>query len=238
MVVLVRTGRLDEAVAWCDRLLKEDWISRVPMRKAMIETVRSVAAVRAGNSETALSSIREVFATVPPPAWGVVAGLPLSVAVRACTELGDVHAARAYLAVPVPSAMLDTPFAVPYLQALGRYHAAMDHPESAAMYSRSCQELMKSWDVDAAVVAAALAEFDSPRSTSSAIDESAGPEAEDGVRLTEAERRVAALAAAGNTNREIAERLFITVSTVEQHLTKVYRKLNVRSRSALRRYCH
>jgi DNA-binding CsgD family transcriptional regulator len=51
--------------------------------------------------------------------------------------------------------------------------------------------------------------------------------------LTDAERRVAALAAAGATNRQIADRLFITVSTVEQHLTKIYRKLNVRRRSGL-----
>jgi DNA-binding CsgD family transcriptional regulator len=51
--------------------------------------------------------------------------------------------------------------------------------------------------------------------------------------LTDAERRVAALAAEGATNRQIADRLFITVSTVEQHLTKIYRKLNVRRRSGL-----
>jgi DNA-binding CsgD family transcriptional regulator len=48
--------------------------------------------------------------------------------------------------------------------------------------------------------------------------------------LSDAERRVAALAAVGNTNREIAGKLFITVSTVEQHLTSTYRKLNVSRR--------
>ncbi|GAA3316725.1 helix-turn-helix transcriptional regulator [Nonomuraea dietziae] len=37
--------------------------------------------------------------------------------------------------------------------------------------------------------------------------------------LSDAERRVAALAADGYSNREIAAKLFITVSTVEQHLT-------------------
>jgi DNA-binding CsgD family transcriptional regulator len=51
--------------------------------------------------------------------------------------------------------------------------------------------------------------------------------------LTDAERRVAILAARGHTNREIAKRLFITVSTVEQHLTKTYRKLNVDRRADL-----
>ncbi|WP_198347929.1 AAA family ATPase [Plantactinospora sp. KBS50] len=51
--------------------------------------------------------------------------------------------------------------------------------------------------------------------------------------LTEAERRVATLAADGHTNRAIAARLFVTVSTVEQHLTRVYRKLRVNSRGGL-----
>jgi DNA-binding CsgD family transcriptional regulator len=51
--------------------------------------------------------------------------------------------------------------------------------------------------------------------------------------LSDAERRVATLAAMGYTNREIARKLYITVSTVEQHLTRVYRKLNVHRRSDL-----
>ncbi|MQY09701.1 hypothetical protein ACRB68_78300 [Actinomadura sp. RB68] len=51
--------------------------------------------------------------------------------------------------------------------------------------------------------------------------------------LSEAEMRVTALAAQGFTNREISNKLFITVSTVEQHLTRVYRKLNIRHRQEL-----
>lgn len=51
--------------------------------------------------------------------------------------------------------------------------------------------------------------------------------------LSEAERRVAALAAQGHTNRQISSKLFITVSTVEQHLTRVYRKLDVKRRTDL-----
>ena len=53
--------------------------------------------------------------------------------------------------------------------------------------------------------------------------------------LTSAERRVAVLAAAGKTNREIAAQLFTTVATVEAHLTRIYRKADVRSRTDLAR---
>lgn len=52
-------------------------------------------------------------------------------------------------------------------------------------------------------------------------------------KLSESERRVASLAAFGHTNREIASQLHVTVSTVEQHLTRVYRKLNIARRQEL-----
>ncbi|GAA4203385.1 hypothetical protein GCM10022252_60970 [Streptosporangium oxazolinicum] len=48
--------------------------------------------------------------------------------------------------------------------------------------------------------------------------------------LSDAERRVATLASQGYTNRQISGKLYITVSTVEQHLTHIYRKLGVSSR--------
>ncbi|RSM81951.1 helix-turn-helix transcriptional regulator [Kibdelosporangium aridum] len=51
--------------------------------------------------------------------------------------------------------------------------------------------------------------------------------------LSEAQRRVARLAASGLTNREIAGMLHITISTVEQHLTRVYRRLQVARRTDL-----
>jgi ATP/maltotriose-dependent transcriptional regulator MalT len=51
--------------------------------------------------------------------------------------------------------------------------------------------------------------------------------------LTETERRVAELAAQGRSNKEIAAELFMGVSTVEAHLSRVYRKLGIRSRAAL-----
>jgi DNA-binding NarL/FixJ family response regulator len=51
--------------------------------------------------------------------------------------------------------------------------------------------------------------------------------------LTPTERRIAELVAEGLTNREVAAALFVTPKTVESALTRVYRKLGVRSRTKL-----
>jgi DNA-binding CsgD family transcriptional regulator len=58
----------------------------------------------------------------------------------------------------------------------------------------------------------------------------ARPEA---TELTASEQRVAELAASGLSNPEIAQRLFVTIKTVEMHLSNAYRKLGVRSRHEL-----
>jgi DNA-binding NarL/FixJ family response regulator len=49
--------------------------------------------------------------------------------------------------------------------------------------------------------------------------------------LTERERDVLDLIAAGSTNREIAERLFLSPHTVKEHTSAVYRKLHARNRA-------
>jgi len=51
--------------------------------------------------------------------------------------------------------------------------------------------------------------------------------------LTSSERRAAQLAAAGLSNREIAQNLFVTARTVEGHLTHAYQKLAITSREQL-----
>ncbi|HTX11735.1 MAG TPA: AAA family ATPase [Solirubrobacteraceae bacterium] len=55
-----------------------------------------------------------------------------------------------------------------------------------------------------------------------------GPES-----LTPSERRIAELAATGQSNREIAQALFVTPKTVEYHLRNTYRKLDIQTRREL-----
>lgn len=55
----------------------------------------------------------------------------------------------------------------------------------------------------------------------------------DRAELTAAERRIADLAASGLSNKEIAEQTFVAEKTVEANLSRVYRKLGIRSRATL-----
>jgi DNA-binding CsgD family transcriptional regulator len=54
--------------------------------------------------------------------------------------------------------------------------------------------------------------------------------------LTPTEQQIADLVAAGRTNNEIASTLFVSVRTVESNLTRIYRKLGLRSRTELTRH--
>lgn len=53
------------------------------------------------------------------------------------------------------------------------------------------------------------------------------------IRLTPQELAVATLVANGRTNREVAGELFLSVKTVQYHLTRIYSKLGIRSRGEL-----
>ena len=63
--------------------------------------------------------------------------------------------------------------------------------------------------------------------------EMVGPRRRAPDELTATERRVAELAAAGITNREIARAVFMSEKTVEAHIARVYRKLGIHSRAEL-----
>jgi DNA-binding CsgD family transcriptional regulator len=113
------------------------------------------------------------------------------------------------------------------LQKLGERDRAQAAQRSAARLARQC----------GAHALLAVLKYQSPTALTLPIDHNAtGPDG--AAMLSEAERRVAGLAARGHTNREIAQRLYLTVSTVEQHLTRVYRKLLVTRRTELPSWLH
>jgi DNA-binding CsgD family transcriptional regulator len=53
------------------------------------------------------------------------------------------------------------------------------------------------------------------------------------LELTPTEVEVARLVADGHTNREVADALFMSLGTVQANLKRIYRKLDVRSRTEL-----
>ncbi|MET8949161.1 LuxR C-terminal-related transcriptional regulator, partial [Streptomyces sp. NPDC004542] len=93
--------------------------------------------------------------------------------------------------------------------------------EEAARLFRRCRALPWLRQVEAALTAPEP-EPEPVVTAPAALDALAG--------LASMERQVAALVMEGATNREIAARLFISVKTVEATLTRVYRKLGIRSR--------
>jgi DNA-binding CsgD family transcriptional regulator len=90
--------------------------------------------------------------------------------------------------------------------------------DEAARLFRRCRALPWVRQVEAAAAASRMEPI-APTAASEGLE-----------GLAAMERQVAALVMEGATNREIAARLFISVKTVEATLTRVYRKLGIRSR--------
>lgn len=106
---------------------------------------------------------------------------------------------------------------------LSRFHRLAGQAHQARTMQRRARQLTADCGVEKAQSAP---QFADPSKHGASADDPL-------TELSEAERRVATLAANGYTNRQIADRLHLTMSTVEQHLTRVYRKLNIRSRTNL-----
>lgn len=105
-----------------------------------------------------------------------------------------------------------------------RHATARQHIQSAESIFRA--HAAQAWLEHCATL---LANLDGAPSASKPGGRAADP----GARLTEAELRVSRLVAAGATNKEIAQQLYLSVKTVEATLTRVYRKVGVQSRTQL-----
>jgi DNA-binding NarL/FixJ family response regulator len=110
---------------------------------------------------------------------------------------------------------------------LSNAHRALGEHRRARWAARQARNLAERCGAQALKATLSKADIDMPESGNRVV----------GARLiselSDAEQRVAMLAACGYTNNQIAHKLYITVSTVEQHLTRVYRKLGVASRAEL-----
>ncbi|MAS53240.1 MAG: hypothetical protein CMJ44_01190 [Pimelobacter sp.] len=123
---------------------------------------------------------------------------------------------------------------------LGRTHVARAHLERRrrrAAASRTA--LQQAHDLFVTLGATSwagqvLAELSPDRAAVPAAVGAAGEQAAGLLaRLSETEARIARAVASGASNREIAERSYVSVKTVEATLTRIYRKLDIRSRTRL-----
>ncbi|UGQ13415.1 AAA family ATPase [Yinghuangia sp. ASG 101] len=341
--VLVPAGRLTEAAAWSEHLVRAAEARDAPTARAVYAAARAEIAARQGDLVTAVDQGRAALGHLSPKGWGVAVGLPLGTLILAATRTGEHEEAAKQLAHAVGDAMFRSQYGLHYLYTRGHHYLATRHSHAALADFLSCGELLRDWGLDAAGVlpwrtAAAeawlrldnkdqarrllLEQLGRPNSDGSgtrgpalrllaaagppgrrlqllteAIDlaEASGDRFEqvrvladlsrahqanndkrrarlllrqalhvanmcdmkplaqellsvsaalggaesmaDGLDriggLTDSERRVASLAVLGYTNREIAGKLYVTPSTVEQHLTRVYRKLGIRRRKDL-----
>ncbi|WP_157555338.1 helix-turn-helix transcriptional regulator [Nocardia crassostreae] len=342
---LIHSDRLDTADAWCAALLAEAAARSAPTWQSVFAAARAETLLRKGDLTGAAEYATLALNLVPAEHLGVWVGRPIAVLVRACTAQGKHAEAAAQLRRPVPRALFESRFALPYLSAYGEHCLATGRAEDALRHIRRCGNLMHEWNLDFAwlvpwrneLAAAWLAlgqQWQAQTFVTAHLDLIGGAEAHHsggtalrllaatsdahrrvvllrravallragadevelataltdlseayraigdvdrarpllreaarlaegagaqvlrgrlrGVRplpepatapvaatarleaLSPAERRVAELAAHGRRNREIAAELDITTSTVEQHLTRVYRKLSVARRSELR----
>ncbi|MFI9804316.1 AAA family ATPase [Streptomyces sp. NPDC052301] len=347
LLALARPERLLRDAPWCLPLLEDAAGSDEPHWPGLLTAARADAARLRGElpaaAELASAALREHSRS----SWGVLIGAPLACLLTVAVETGRFEEAAAQLAMPVPGALLQTPFGLRYLLARGHYHLAVDRPYAALSDFQTCGQLLREWSddgpwqlpwrIDAAQallrlgrraeahtllgeqldgpaaddpvtlgralrqLAAAVEPHERPTLLGDAVEAlqaggdrlelahaladlalahhavgdsrrarpalrrawraarechadrlvksllpglpdrspdaaGGGPAALDEERaadLSAAEYRVGSLAAQGHSNRQIAGRLCITVSTVEQHLTQVYRKLGVRSRTDL-----
>jgi DNA-binding NarL/FixJ family response regulator len=152
------------------------------------------------------------------------------IALRAQAAVSDIGSRSAKLreAIDLLSAHGDPVELTLALLDLVYTHDALGQHRQARMFARRAGSLAA--DCGIALSESGLAAIDGPEPPAPPEEE---PADDSFAELSDAQWRVARLAALGYRNREIARKLHITVSTVEQHLSQAYRKLNVSCRTDL-----
>ncbi len=220
--LLVAEGRIEDALATADELERRWSHARNPAEGSW-RSFRAQALDRAGFGADALASANEEVELARR--WGAPWALGRSLRVLGVLER-DEGVERLQEAVDV---LHGTPARLEHAKALAALGAALRH---ARRPSDAREPLRLALELADVCGAAALTEH--VRSELYASGARPRTTALKGVTaLTTSERRVADLAAAGSTNREIAQALYVTPKTVEVHLSNAYRKLDIPSRRQL-----
>ena len=220
--LLLASGRPDEVLPLTALLRTQHWHALNPT--AMSWHSPEARALHAlGRADEGLALAEEALALAR--SWGA----PSAVA-RALRELGELRGEAgipdleaAVAAVEGSPARLELAKA---LAALGRALRHARRPADAREPLRRALELADACGAEALAEDVRTELYAAGARPRTAALSGAGA-------LTASERRVAALAAEGSSNRDIAQALFVTPKTVEVHLSNAYRKLGIRSRREL-----
>jgi DNA-binding CsgD family transcriptional regulator len=158
--------------------------------------------------------------------WGAATGIGL--ALRAVALTGESSGSIARLRQAV-DALERTPARLEHARAMTDLGAALRRANRRTEARTALEEAL---DIASRCNARALADR-ARTELRAAGGRSSGPQASGVSALTASELRVAELAAAGQSNPEIAQALYVTRKTVETHLGHVYRKLGVAGRGKL-----
>jgi ATP/maltotriose-dependent transcriptional regulator MalT len=212
------TGRVDAGTTAIRRLLAEP---RDPVHRSQLLPPAIDALVATGNADEAeplvdeLAEIAGSFGCVALKAWAAYADAAVRVA-RGDLAAG-LHQGRAALQT---WQLLEAPYEVARCRVLiGRALAGLDDPESARVELAAARQSF-----------AALSAVPAEREVASLL----APSRPGG--LTEREVEVLRLVAAGRSNPQIATELFLSEKTVARHLSNIFAKVDVSSRTAAAAY--
>jgi len=264
-VLAAHRGKIDEARARAEGALSRAQDERIGVAQSGHGWVLGFVELSLGNLEPALAHLRRAYELRNEFLLEPAARLELGDLLEALIAAGELDEAEEVLAIwQERAAALDRSWTLAILaRSRGLLLAARGDLDGAfASFERALAEHARSTDpfhhartllalgrtqrrakkrgVARATLEDALAEFEllgSPLWAEQTRTELAriGGRAASRGELTQAERRIADLVAQGRTNREVAAALFLTEHSVETALTRVYRKVGVRSRSELAR---
>jgi ATP/maltotriose-dependent transcriptional regulator MalT len=211
---LIEFGRRDELWGGANPLASR-WRSRA-----------SLALAALGDSESAREMAREDLERARR--WGASAGIGVALHAVGLVEGGPVSVERLREAADM---LARSPAQLEHARALVDLGAALRRANRRA---EARDWLQQGVDLARRCGAGALAER-ARTELRAAGGRSSEPHGTGVDQLTVSERRVAELAAGGQSNPEIAQALFVTRKTVETHLGHVYRKLEISGRGELAR---